>query len=284
MAFSFKGISADTYGLKVSVLQPPQRAGSKSETISIPGRPEPLIRNYEEYDTVELTFEAVVTDPSRVRDIFAWLKGSGKLIYDDEPDKYYNALSNQLISITRISDEIRSFQIKFICMPFAQAVLNPTLTFSFDQSDLTGAERTETVNVTVNGSYPSEPLWRIDFAGYLEISVNGSSDKLILDTGETDGEYRPDSTIAGYPGVHVYVPPRKTVYIDTALKIAYMLNGTKKAVCNELTSGIFPMLDIGTNEIFLKLVRKEIQKDEEDYFYMYQNLYSVDITKNERWL
>jgi len=284
MAFSFKGISAEQYGLKVSVLQPPQRAESKSETISIPGRSEPLIRNYEEYDTVELTFEAIVTDPSEVRDIFAWLKGSGRLIYDDEPDKYYHALSNRLISVTRISDEIRSFQIKFTCLPFAQAVLNPTLTFSFDQSGLTGAERTETVSMNINGSYPSEPLWCIDFAGYLEISVNGSSDKLILDTGETDGEYRPESMIAGYTGIYVYVPPRKTVYIDTSLRIAYMLDGEKKIVCNELTSGIFPMLDVGRNEISLKLVRKKFRKDELDYFYMYQNLYSVDITKNERWL
>ena len=71
MAFSFKGISADVYGLKMSVLQPPQRAKNKSEFISIPGRAEPLARTYEEYETVELTFEGIVTDTSKIRNIFS---------------------------------------------------------------------------------------------------------------------------------------------------------------------------------------------------------------------
>ena len=281
MAFSFKGISADTYGLKVSALQPPQRAENKSETISIPGRPEPLIRTYEEYQTVELTFEAVVTEPSRIRDIFSWLKGSGRLIYNDEPDKYYYAYSNQLISVTRISDEIRSFQIKFRCLPFAYSISNITDVNTFDDPVLNSSKRTKTISVTVDGSYPCEPVFKIDFAGRLDISVNGSDD-FTVDTGKRDGTYDSTKNAGGSATVFAYIVPRKVIYIDTSLRIAYILEGTVKKVVNELTSGIFPMLSVGTNEITLTLNWGDVNVRK--YLYQQQNLYAFEITKNERWL
>ena len=88
--FTFNGISSDTYGLKIIEMPPPSRGGNTVESITIPGRPEQLTRSIEEYENTELEFEVMITDISKTRDIFQWLKGNGKLVYSDEPDKYYN--------------------------------------------------------------------------------------------------------------------------------------------------------------------------------------------------
>lgn len=289
MAFSFKGISADTYGLKVELLQPPQRAGSQTEIIRIPGRPEPLVKSRDEFENTELTFEAIVTDTSKVREIFAWLRGEGQLIYDDEPDKYYYAVSNQLISVTRISDEICKFSIRFTCLPFAYSVSNAAVENTFEDTAFDGIQRTKTVSVTVDGSFPCEPVYKIDFAGRLEISVNGT-DTFTVDTGKTDGIYDYTTNAAGSTTVYTYIVPRKELYIDTALRIAYILDGTVKRIVNELTYGMFPMLSVGTNKITLTLIRGDTfshtdnDGTERKYLYQQQNLYAFDVKKNERWL
>ena len=132
--FTFNGISSDTYGLKIIEMPPPSRGGNTVESITIPGRPEQLTRSIEEYENTELEFEVMITDISKTRDIFQWLKGNGKLVYSDEPDKYYNVISNDVISAVRISDELRRFVIRFICSPFAYSIKNDTLSHIFTLS------------------------------------------------------------------------------------------------------------------------------------------------------
>lgn len=81
--FTFNGISSDTYGLKIIEMPPPSRGGNTVESITIPGRPEQLTRSIEEYENTELEFEVMITDISKTRDIFQWLKGNGKLVYSE---------------------------------------------------------------------------------------------------------------------------------------------------------------------------------------------------------
>lgn len=95
--FSFKGVHSSKFGIYTQdqsrTLLPPKREGK----ITIPGR-----SGY--YDDVGAVYderaESVLcsfvcpegkTVPEVCREIAYWLSGSGRLIYDKEPDKYYTA-------------------------------------------------------------------------------------------------------------------------------------------------------------------------------------------------
>jgi predicted phage tail component-like protein len=57
----------------------------------------------------------------RVRAVAKWLSGDGLLIFDDEPDKAYQAKVVEGISITQIV-KCGECQVVFDCQPFAEAI------------------------------------------------------------------------------------------------------------------------------------------------------------------
>lgn len=285
--FSFKGQTSEDYGLKLISMPPPPRGGSNTEIITIPGRAEKLTKQHEEYDNIELPFEFLIEDKSKTRNIYSWLKGTGKLIFGDEPDKYYNAVSSQVIEAVRISDELRSFTVKFICSPFAYSIANPTESFS---DLLNPTKKTSTINIRNNGSYACEPLYYFEFAGKIKITIN-SDEPLYIDSGIEDGEYTDTYTPSSgtLPTLYHYNCPTMKIFINSGLRIAYVLNGgTKTIVCN-YTSGKYPILDTGTNSIKFEICDKMWEQtmgngDIRWYKYNHQSLTAFTVTLNERWL
>ncbi len=285
--FTFKGISSDYYKLKVKTLQPPQRAENTTEYIRIPGRAEPIIKSREEYSNTEITFEVVLNDLSKTRAIFAWLKGEGQLIYSDEPDKYYEAVSNSVISATYISNEIREFQIKFICKPFAYALNAKTVSNTYNNS-ATRLLRTENIIFENNGTFSCEPVIRLEFCGRLEISVDGTKEKITIDTGEENGTF--GSTVTD--GYISYDPPEMEIFLDSSLRLAYTAEYndadeiTSRTVVNEFAIGQFPLIPPGPQNITVSLVPKTFPHPSDPYkkYAYYNNLHSIDIAAKERWL
>lgn len=58
------------------------------------------------------------TAPATIRQVAAWLAGSGQLIFDDEPDKYYEAHVYNTADLERQLYE-GAFEITFTVFPFA---------------------------------------------------------------------------------------------------------------------------------------------------------------------
>lgn len=154
MTFTFKEIPSQDMGVKIITMSGVQRAPCEPQITSIPGRYNPLILEKQERQTTEITAELLVECPDNIRNIFSWLLGRGKLIFSDEPDKYYNVISDDVISIQRIDDRIQSFEIKFICEPFAYSVTNPFVStpMGMDDDTLTGS-----MTIINNGTAESEP-------------------------------------------------------------------------------------------------------------------------------
>lgn len=287
--FTFKGISSDYYGLKVKTLQPPQRAESTTEYIYIPGRTQQLVKSREEYTNTEIVFEVMLKDLSKVREVFAWLKGEGQLIYSDEPDKYYEAISNSLISTTYVSDKIREFQIKFVCKPFAYAVNAKISTNAYSDSG-TYDLRAKEILFKNNGTFMCEPVFHAKFCGRLELSVDGQNEKFIIDTGQENGTFLGN---VAYETTLRYKPPEIEIYIDSSLRLAYTVQKNNsgeiisRTVVNELTTGQFPLIPSGTNTIRATLMPKTFHRTANTttlkYAY-YNNLYNLDIYARERWL
>lgn len=283
--FTFKGVSSDYYGLKVKTLQPPQRAESTTEYIYIPGRTQQLVKSREEYANTEITFEVMLSDLSKVREVFAWLKGEGQLIYSDEPDKYYEAVSNSLISTTYVSDEIREFQIKFICKPFAYAINAKTVTNAYTDPGIYDL-RTKDILFKNSGTFMCEPVFHAKFCGRLELSVDGQNEKIVIDTGQDNGTFYGN---VAYDTYLKYQPPEMEIYIDSSLRLAYTVEKNSsgetisRTVVNEFTTGQFPSIPSGTHMVKAALIPKTFQRLDHKYAY-YNNLYNLDIYARERWL
>lgn len=289
--FSFNGVSSDNYGLKIKLLQPPQRAENATDIIYIPGRAEPLIKTREEFQSTELTFEIVLREPSRIRDIFTWLKGEGKLIYSEEPDKFYNVVSNSVISVTRISDEIRELTIKFICLPFAYAVIEKSITNSYSESE-TYTKRKRVTSFANTGTIQCEPVFRVKLQGKAKIYIDGDDNAFIIDTGQTDGVF--DDNFSVYDGSGIdkrkYTPPISEIFVDCSLKIAYTVIRDEKrkilsrTVVNEKTTGYFPAIPCGSYDIAIETIPTTFSNGKDwDYIY-YNNILEFDIIGRERWL
>lgn len=285
MNITFKGKSPEEYGLKITSITPPVRAGNKTETQTIPGRAEPLNRELPEYANTEIEIEFLVTDISKIRAAFAWLKGQGKLIYSSEPDKYYSVISNDVIDTSYISEELRGFTVKLICAPFAYAVTNTSVTFT----DLitTNAVTETTVTLANNGSIYSEPLYKIKFNGKLTVRIGDTSM-----TVTSPGEYTTRQFLQ--EDLWVYLAEQMEIYIDAHARIAYKFeNGVKKILCDR-TSGQYPLLDTGDNTIHISVAPKsetwehDVEVDGDTvtrtYCYSDQRVNELTITKNERWL
>lgn len=59
----------------------------------------------------------------KARDIAFWLSGGGKLIFDDEPDKYYQARLIDQVDIAQLMMQPKATaRIDFSCQPFAMSV------------------------------------------------------------------------------------------------------------------------------------------------------------------
>lgn len=285
MNITFKGKSPEEYGLKITSITPPVRAGNETETQTIPGRAEPLNRELPEYANTKIEIEFLVTDISKIRAAFAWLKGQGKLIYSSEPDKYYSVISNDVIDTSYISEELRGFTVKLICAPFAYAVTNTSATFT----DLitTNAVTETTVTLTNNGSVYCEPLYKIKFNGKLTVRIGGTAM-----TVTSPGEYTTRQFLR--EDLWVYLAEQMEIYIDAHARIAYKFeNGVKKILCDR-TSGQYPLLDTGDNTIHISVAPKsetwehDVEVDGDTvtrtYCYSDQRVNELTITKNERWL
>lgn len=70
-------------------------------------------------------FGAMRTLPSlrqQARAVAQWLSGEGELVFDDEPDKQYNARITEGINIGQIAKSGSCF-ISFDCQPFAESLV-----------------------------------------------------------------------------------------------------------------------------------------------------------------
>lgn len=283
--FIFNGKDSREFGILESVPIPP-KAERTLQTVEIPGRMYPLNKVKDEFKNVQLSFVLGITDHAKVNEINKWLNGSGKLILSSDTSKYYNAFVHSAISPERLSVRFGKIPIIFTVEPFRYDVDNPVISHIF--TDIKDSQPEKTITVTVGGSYSCEPLYFFRWAGRIEITVNGG-EPLYIDGGKENGVYT-ETAIHNAGGVLKYECPKSTIFIDTALRIAYRLENGAKKICCEMTSGKFPMLEPGENVIKLRIATPDDWKyTTEDgrtltYRYTEQSLSIFDITPNARWL
>ena len=149
--FSFKGVNASDVGILVAgrtrVIKPETRVID----YEVPGKDGLVSYDSGVYNVFELAVPIVfkATEQKSVRelarDVGYFLRGSGSLIFADEPDKEYTATAINEVPVSEIVPFGRA-EIVFRCQPFAQAT-------SYDQHIDIGAELPAAETLEVGGTH-----------------------------------------------------------------------------------------------------------------------------------
>ena len=155
--FSWNGVKCTEYGLHV-LEQPPITIPAERATFTnVPGRPGSLttLEGDDVYDDLILTAQCMISDPSNIRTIASYLKGSGKVTFANRPSGFYYARIVNQIPFEKIlrGNPHRSFAVNFRCQPFwyPENVPVETLTASTSLLNNPGSVYSEPT-ITVYGS------------------------------------------------------------------------------------------------------------------------------------
>lgn len=164
MHITYNGVTNTEVGAELVDIDIPSRAGQQAETLTIPGRVSPLLRIYPQRDAYSITVTLRILYKEDLSTVYNWLSGSGKLVFSDTPDRYYNVSACAGISSKRIgaANTIREVKIKLTCAPFAYAIAN-------DPVELTSSP----AQIQTIGTMYSEPIIELTGTGDVTLTVNG---------------------------------------------------------------------------------------------------------------
>lgn len=150
--------------------------------VNIPGRSGSLtvVEGEDVFDDLVLPATCIVRDMARLNEISAWLKGSGKVVFANRPEGYYEARIVNQIPFEKIlrGNPYREFVVNFRCKPFLN--LTNTAEIAVTQS---------TTVITNPGSIASEPVITVYgsgditlMVGMIIIELSDVKDSITLDT------------------------------------------------------------------------------------------------------
>jgi predicted phage tail component-like protein len=149
IGFSYNGIHGSTYEIVARSVDRVLLPALRSKQLEIPGRHgtydfgENTYANRIVSVSLEYVGESFTELRTRAREISAWLtgvNGAKRLIFDDEPDKYYMAKIYNQMALSNIFKQGKT-EAAFECEPFAYSV-----TLFTDTASVTASGSTLTVS------------------------------------------------------------------------------------------------------------------------------------------
>ena len=164
--FSWNGVRCTEKGLWVTELPPPTVPAERAAFTNIPGRAGSLatLEGEDVYDDLLLSATCIVSDPSKVPEIAAWLNGSGTVTFANRQGGFYFAHIVNQISFEKIlrGNPHRSFVVNFRCQPFW---------YHADVQPITVT--TPGTFISNPGTIASEPVIKVTLSGDAEITIGG---------------------------------------------------------------------------------------------------------------
>ena len=159
---TLNGIPAESLGVVFSPITSFPAPQLRKEEVIVPGRDGVLWRDDHTMAPVELLLDGHVLDGSRAA-FFDWCRGGGKLIFDEQPDRYRKASFLSLDTSYLSGDErLLSFQLRFSVDPFARLLSGDATT--------TYGKTIQIVNPYPLDAYPS---YTITGSGEITIKQSG---------------------------------------------------------------------------------------------------------------
>lgn len=119
--FKFNGIDSRNLGLIITETPFRPSWAESVDEITIPGRAEVIKNPNGTYDNQPLTISVVISDKSKINQIYSTLTGEGKLILSTNLNEYMNVRVEPLVP-KGIALDMAELSITFDCYPFAYAV------------------------------------------------------------------------------------------------------------------------------------------------------------------
>lgn len=210
--------SSSIPGLIISKLSPITKPAIRVRTEQIDGRDGDIVTKLG-YSAYDKTIEIGLSYGYNMDDIIDYFNTSGKVVFSNEPDLYYNyAIYNQ-IDFTKLI-RFKKAKITLHVQPFKYSDSESEKTF--DLSSGSG----ESVYIRNNGNYESRPTFTIRGAGDINLSINGM--QILTINLASVGQ---------------------TIIIDSSEMNAF--NADRSALLNRLVSGNYDdvILRVGKNEI-----------------------------------
>lgn len=210
--FIWKGTNSTTKGIIVSEYPDLVKPAERTKEIIVPGRAGTLTVDEGDavFENVVLTCSCTVPPEADLPGIAAWLRGSGNLVFGNDPMKCYKArLDSQLDFVRLVSvHPYREVAIPFTCQPFKYQTT----------PDADIVKTVSGQSITNPGTVFSLPKIKVEGSGDITLTIAG---KALMLEGVVDG-----------------------IIIDSEMMDAYNLDATE--LLNEQMIGDFPILPTGT--------------------------------------
>ena len=129
IGFTFRGRHSSEFNIGFRSVDRTVLPKRRISEITIPGRSGTYEMGIDEFEKREIVGIIGIMNESnfeelrkKVREIAYWLSGSGKLIFDDERDKYYQARIAGQVDIAQLTMQPKATaKIVFSCQPFAMS-------------------------------------------------------------------------------------------------------------------------------------------------------------------
>ena len=143
------------------------------------------------YGAYDKTFEIGLSYNYNVDDVIEYFNSEGKVIFSNEPDKYYNYTILNQIDFEKLI-RFKKAKITLHVQPFKYSTVENTRTFNF-------TEESQSITVRNNGNIYSKPIITIFGDGTINLSLNDVevltidlNGSMVLDT-QTQNAYDPDT-------------------------------------------------------------------------------------------
>ena len=173
----FKDIDSRELGLFMERCPEKISPKRRDETFTIPGRHGNLTTTDGAFETYIRSAEFISKDEKRADEICAHFKGSGWLIFSNEPDRKYKARVANQIEFSHVIRRFKRFAVEFEVQPFGYDVFAQTLV------------KTAPFSLFNIGTFESEPIITIFGTGNITLYVNNQSislkeitDKIVIDS------------------------------------------------------------------------------------------------------
>lgn len=183
-------------GLLISSLAPITKPLQRVQVEAIDGRDGDVITplGFSAYDK---PVKIGLTTGYNVDDIIQFFNTSGRVVFSNEPDKYYNFVVYNQIDFARLL-RFKEATVTFHVQPFKYSDIENTKTFIFDDST------PKKLNIRNNGNYFSKPQINIKGTGNVYLYINGVQmlfieftpqvTNIIIDSAKMDA-YSPDGSL-----------------------------------------------------------------------------------------
>ena len=207
--------SNEIIGLLIQQLPPISKPKMRTQVDEIDGRAGDIVTKLG-FSAYDKTVEIGLYSNFDIDDVITYFNGSGKVVFSNEPDKYYNYQILDQIDYERLI-RFRTAKVKFHVQPFKYSAVEGVLKFTSFTND--------EIAVINNGNYISKPIITITGSGTINLSLNGNQ-IFVIDMGDNE-----------------------QIVIDTNLMEAY--NPTNQVLLNRSVTGNYDnfSLNVGKNLI-----------------------------------